>query len=70
LDHFRIGESHHAQAVRLQLLLTLLIVILLVQMNIAIYFDDQCGLVAVKIDDIRFDDLLAAKVNPFQTAGA
>jgi hypothetical protein len=30
----------------------------------------QCSLVAVKIDDIGFDDLLAAKVNPLQTAGA
>ena len=63
--HFLIiREAHHAQAVRSQILLTLLVVFLLLQMNIAIYFDDQCGLVAVKIEDIGFDDFLAAKMNP------
>ena len=56
LVYLCIRETYHAQAVRLQILLTLLVVILLLQMNITIYFDDPFGLVAVKIDDIGFDD--------------
>lgn len=47
-----------------------LIVVRLVPVNLTVEFNHQRGLVAVEVDDIGLDDLLAAKVPAVQPAGA
>jgi hypothetical protein len=69
LVDFRIAEAQDAKSESLQVLVALLVIFSLVLVHTPIHFNHQTSFVAVKINDIGFNDLLTAKVKAFETIG-
>ena len=69
-EHLLVGEAYGSQPALVENVISLLVGIDLLLVDRAIHFDDQGGLVTVKVDNEAVDHLLAAKVPTRQLPAA